>query len=226
MRKLGIILGAAMHAAASAGAHAGAMSGIVTFSEVPVGASLDGLVINGLGFSYHPNGSGLADPVVSDIPGTVSGLRDDITLRGSAPSNLYTIGLAFPGSVKDFGLSLSTQPFSSLAPISAHVQFFNAGGDMVIEYPEMSMTLFPGATLPDGTTIFRVGRSDIDLHMSGVYDAVRAEVRVVGANPSGWYMDNVSYTTIPGPGAASLVGVSALVFFPRRRRDHRPMARP
>ena len=210
------VMGVALLASA---AYAQEVSGLITFSEVPVGTSLDGMVINGLGFHYHPNGSPLPAPTVSDIPGTVSGLRDDITLRGAAPSQQYMIELVFPGMVKDFGLSLSTQPFSSLAPIRAEVQFFNAAGDMVIEYLSMSETLFPGATLPDGTTIFRVGRSDVNLHTSGVLDAVRAELRIVGANPSGWYMDNVSYTAvIPAPGSVGLCMVCGVVLMSRRRR--------
>lgn len=200
--------------AANAGSPAG---GFITFDEVPIGTSLTGATIDGVTFTYFSNGSGLPDPLTSDTPGTVPGLRDDITLRGASASEQYVIDLQFPGAVNDFGLSLSTTPFSFLTPISANVRFFNAQNDMVIEFASMSTTTFAGATLPNGSPIFLVGRSDTSLVFNGVTDAVRAEVRIVGGNPSGWYMDNLSYSTIPTPGALSFIGVGAAIAARRRR---------
>src|SRR5690606_26966044 len=125
--------------------------------------------------------------------------------------------LQFPGAVADFGLSLSTTPFSFLVPISANVRFFNAQDDLVIEFASMSTTLIPGATLPNGSSIFLVGRSDVSLLMAGVTDAVRAEVRILGRNPPGWCMDSRSSPPIPPPAAASLHGVGATLAAGRRR---------
>lgn len=215
MHALNTAAGALMLAAAVS--HAAAQSGAVRFDEFPVGTSLDGLTIAGVTFNYHPNGSPLTPPTLIESPGTVSGLRDDFVLRGQSPSNDFVIEVLFPGTVNDFGLSLSTQPFSFLAPIAADVRFFNAADIQVAHFPSMSQTLFPGATLPNGDPVFLVGRTDTSLVFNGVTDAVRAEIRIVGANPSAWYMDNLTYSLVPAPSAPVLLTLAGALAARRRR---------
>jgi len=134
---------------------AGASAGYLTFDELPVGSSLDGQTIEDATFTYFANGSTLPPPAISDSPGSVSGIREGNTLRGSGTSEDFVIHMDFHGGVvDDFGLSLSTAPFGFLSPIGARVTFYNAQGEQVIEFASMAQTDYVGAVLPDGQIVF------------------------------------------------------------------------
>ncbi len=196
---------------------AAARGGVITFDDLPEGMSLDDQVIGGVHFAYEPNGSGLPAPRTTVIPWSVSGVMGGTALNGSMASPDFAIRLTFAGVIDGFGLTLSTRPFSSLTPIAADLTFFNAAGEAVFRFESFSETLLPGATLPDGSTVFRFGRSDTSLFRNGVTDAVAAEIRVVGSNPGGWYMDNINYFVVPAPGTGVLLAGAALAGLRRRR---------
>lgn len=201
---------------------AGANAEIITFDELPVGSSLDGQTVDGITFTYLPNGSTKVEPRISDIPGSVNGIRDDITLRGNGTDDDYVIHIDFHGVVDDFGFSLTTAPFGFLSVIAADVVFYNDQGERAIEFSSFAATNFAGAYLPDGTPILKVGRSDTSLFRNNVFDAVSADIRIVGVNgignPSSWYMDNLVFNVVPSPGVCSVLAGAGLMVVRRRRR--------
>lgn len=203
-------------AALVGGAGVSGWAGIITFDELPVGSTLDGETIDGVRFTYLPNGSTLSAPRIVNIPGTIPGLRDDITLRGESTDPNYAIRLDFNGPLDDFGLSLTTTPFSFLSTINASIRFIDSAGEVVLERPDFVSTTIDGPVLPNGDPIFKVGRTDTSLFRNGYFDVHTVEIRLTGGNPGGWFMDNIRFTTIPSPPAAA--GLAAALLAGRRRR--------